>query len=129
MDHAQHMLGPNQGRECHRDAWRPGLVLGCTGQELPVCLSPSMGWLGNTARDTRVSPLWHCSARWAGTGLHHVSAACVEAACSCSGVHQHNSLITAVLQRQMSTEVCCVRGGMHVARAFSTPCTGKEGQE
>lgn len=99
------------------------------GQELPVCLSPSVGWLGNTAHDTRVPPPpRQCSAHWAGTGLRWVSAACTEAACSRSGVHQHDSLITAVLRRPMSTRCDVFVGGCMQPGHFLPPAQGGEGQ-
>jgi len=75
-----------------------------------ICLSPSVGWLENTTCDTQVSPRWQCSAHWAGTGLHWISAGYMEAACSCSGVHQQDSLITAMLWKRMSTRCEVVMG-------------------
>lgn len=53
---ASHQIMPSTRWVLTVDAQRPSLGLGCAGQELPACLSPSVGWLGYTTGDIQVSP-------------------------------------------------------------------------
>lgn len=116
--------GSYGGRQWQKDAQRPHVALGCTGQELPV---PSMGWLRTTARGTLV----HCYGPALLHGLAPVTlgpAACTEPACSCS-VFINMTVWSQLCSGSEGAQRWDVSMGGACSQGGSYPCTRKEGKE